>query len=69
MWLRRVVARRSVFLIDNDDVARHQLSTATSFEYSVDGDIAILDREFGLPATADNTDSLEKLIERDRSLV
>ena len=59
----------AVFLVDHDDIARHQLSTTTRFEYAVDGDIAILNCEFGLTPTADNSDSLEKLIERDRSLV
>ncbi len=58
-----------MLLVHDDDISRRELSSATGFELSVNRDVAVLNRELGLSATPDDADSLEELIERDRSLV
>ena len=68
----RFVRRRhheAVLLVDNDDVARRELSTSACLKLAVDGDVAILNRELRLATAVDDSSSLEELIERDRSWV
>ena len=56
-----------MLLIDEDHVSRSQLATAACFQLTVDGDIAVLNSQLGLASTADDSDELEKLIERQRT--
>ena len=58
-----------MLLVHDDHISRRKLSSAASFELSVDRDVAVLNRELGLSAAPDDTDSLEELIERDRPLI
>lgn len=61
--------RKTMLIIDDDHIADRQLSAPSGFQFTIDGDIPFLDRDFSLPASSDQSCDFQELIQRNRRLV